>query len=183
MAKSNPLDAFSSTWSNLPADFRIPPLPKLSEAVSKGGFKDGLMNHEEAMEEWRKDLERTIVERIQAVPNAPAAAATTTATSSSSDKVTPAQLAAVQQQLEAHIDSDVVHGTQSPVVGESDAQNLDAKTIGSNQPEYGNFKAAINSNLVQAPDMLVIGTMSNLVIVGGLQIDGLLTVNGTLLLL
>lgn len=61
--KTSPLDSFvAATTVN---SLRINPVPKLSEFVKAYGFTAGMQKHEEAFEEWRLTLERSINERLQ----------------------------------------------------------------------------------------------------------------------
>lgn len=65
--QSSPLDrAVASASTN---SFKVRPIPKLSEFVGAHGFTAGMMKHEEALEQWRQQLERDINQRIE--PKAP----------------------------------------------------------------------------------------------------------------
>lgn len=63
--KSNPLDNLASGkpagWD---ANFRVPPLPKLRENISGNKLLEGLAAHDQASELWRRNLEKSIEDRI-----------------------------------------------------------------------------------------------------------------------
>lgn len=81
--------------------------------------------------------------------------------------------------LYAHIASTVVHGTVSDVVGESDTQDLDNKTIGFTSPGYGRFTHCLQSNRIAFTETLDVPSNYNMVNAGTYIIDGTLTVSGT----
>lgn len=75
-----------SGWDN---SFRVPTIPKMSESVAdkkgKDEFLAGVESHDQNMEKWRTQLERSISDRIaQVTTTAPAAATTVTQTTPSS---------------------------------------------------------------------------------------------------
>lgn len=80
--------------------------------------------------------------------------------------------------LYAHIASTIVHGTISDVVGESDTQDLDNKTIGFSNPGYGRFTHVLQSNVIQFGDTLYVPLQHNMVNAGNYSIAGTLTVDG-----
>jgi len=87
MAKSNPLDAFVAPRpSSFPSDFRLPPMPKLLDSIKSGvGFMKGLEAHDQALEQWRQNAEKSINERI----TQPSSTATATTTTAPAATVTP----------------------------------------------------------------------------------------------
>jgi hypothetical protein len=66
--KTNPLDSFKSSTTTT-NDFRIKPMPKLSSFLGNMRLTEAVQAHEEALEEWRQQLERQVNERLQ--PKAP----------------------------------------------------------------------------------------------------------------
>jgi hypothetical protein len=88
-------------------------------------------------------------------------------------------LEALGDNWSAHISSKVVHGTTSNVVGLSDAQFLDNKTIGKTGPGYGRFTHVIQSNVIPLGDDLVVPVSHNMVNAGVYSVYGTLTVAGT----
>ena len=80
--------------------------------------------------------------------------------------------------LYAHIAATVVHGTTSNVVGESDVQSLDNKTIGFTNPGYGRFTHVIQSNEIPVADTLYVPFFHNMVNAGTYSIAGTLIVDG-----
>lgn len=59
----NPLNAFVSV--QFTGGFRVAPMPKLADHIGKGTFQSAIQQHDQAMEQWRTDLERQVNERIQ----------------------------------------------------------------------------------------------------------------------
>jgi len=93
-----------------------------------------------------------------------------------------AQLTAVVAGLASHIASTQTHGTISDVVGETDVQNLDNKTIGSAFPGYGRFVlGALGFNQLGPGETLNVTENDFLITAGPVDISGSLIVDGVLL--
>ena len=90
-----------------------------------------------------------------------------------------ADLEACCEDFHAHIIAKIVHGTVSNVVGLSDVQFLDNKTIGKSGPGYGRFTHTLQSNLIPLGDALYIPANYNMVNAGVYNIVGSLSVDGT----
>lgn len=92
-----------------------------------------------------------------------------------------AQVAAIVAQLAMHILATVAHGTTGNIVGTSDRQNLDSKTIGSTVPGYGRFVAgAIGYNQISASVTVTVTVNDFLIMAGPVNVFGSLVVDGTL---
>lgn len=83
----------------------------------------------------------------------------------------------------AHIAAHAAHGTLSPIVGESDVQPLDSKTIGANQPGYGAFTALMCSQDIPAGSLVQVGFQQSMVVAGPLTVEGTLVVTGRLVVI
>jgi hypothetical protein len=89
-----------------------------------------------------------------------------------------ASLSTLKDVVSKHVAALVVHGTQSDVVGQFDAQQLDRKTIGLAIPGYGRFQPTVGSNLIPFGTFVVIGATDfmigtgNLIVAGNLRVDG-----------
>src|SRR5688572_9494538 len=130
----NPLDSYSGKRGSL--DVKIRTMPKLADYFSKYGFKEALLNYDAALEVWRQELQRifpndetitnsitTIINNItQVTGSGSGSGPTPPAAFDPSDLI--AQINALADDLAAHIAQVIVHGTSSPVVGETDEQVL-----------------------------------------------------------
>ena len=85
--------------------------------------------------------------------------------------------------VQAHIASDRVHGTEWPVVGTKDEQALEKKSIGLESPRYGRFTSLMSRQSIAGGETVVIPAGYSAVIVGPFEVNGTLTVEGTLLVL
>jgi hypothetical protein len=90
-----------------------------------------------------------------------------------------ATLMAQAQVFSAHIASDVAHGTTSAIVGESDAQPLDNKTIGGVAPGAGFFSSLMNQQTIPAGQTVTVQSGYSMVIAQPVSIGGTLNVSGT----
>jgi len=62
----NPLDAYVTTKpSDWARDFKLPPLPKIRDAMAGKSLLDGLSAHDVAQEKWRATAEQSLSERIR----------------------------------------------------------------------------------------------------------------------
>lgn len=89
------------------------------------------------------------------------------------------QLTALKDALKAHIDAAAAHGTQSQIVGVSDAQALDQKDIGSTTPGPGRFTSVIVKNFIPLGITLTVGSDEFMVAAGPYTIQGRLVIDGT----
>lgn len=85
--------------------------------------------------------------------------------------------------LNSHMQSKTVHGISGEVVGTTDEQELDSKTIGLNEPSYGRFRALIGASAISATEKITIPTGYHMVVPGDYMIEGEMTIEGTLLVL
>lgn len=92
-------------------------------------------------------------------------------------------ITALKKTVEDHIAATQAHGTESPVVGQNDAESLDNKTIGLNGPGQGRFIAAMASQNISDGTAVKIPPGYSSVLAGPLNIDGLLQVEGTMCIL
>lgn len=183
MARANPLDDFKSRDKNPESDFRVNVFPKLSHFVNTFGVKTGVIKFDEAMEDWRKDHERnfpipkvtpsTVQEIVTTVVQASQGSPTVTVTGPSQ-----AEVDQIADDLAAHIAADVVHRKDTPVVGESDEQILESKTIGALNPRYGRFTHVIQTNFVRSGESLTIPVNENIIVAGPFEVAGELIVDG-----
>lgn len=181
----NPLDAFISKRGSI--DVKLREMPKLGEYFQRNGLKDGVHRYDEAMEEWRKDLQRmlpteeaisnsitTIVQNITNITNGGGSGSG----SSFDPSAIIADVSALEDALAAHIAANVVHGTASPVVGETDEQSLEKKTIGVNFPRNAVFKHALQISEIPADESYTVTAGFNGVVAGPFDIYGELIVDG-----
>lgn len=172
------------------SDFRVPEMPSLSEFVRKHGLMVGVQQFGEALRKWRTDLERVLIERLKAFERAVVQQEATDSPDTtpvmqsdfSGVEAQVTQLVAQVNQaladLQAHIAATVVHGTASNVVGETDEQALEAKTIGQASPRLATFTHALQRNSVPASEMFVIPAGHNMVVAGTFDVYGTMSVDG-----
>lgn len=91
-----------------------------------------------------------------------------------------AALLVVQQTLNAHLVASIVHGTTSPVVGESDAQSLDRKRIGFALPGYGRFTALMSKSQISSNENVLIPLGYQMLVGNPFTVNGTLRIDGTL---
>lgn len=91
------------------------------------------------------------------------------------------QLAVLNASLTAHVNMTSAHGTTSAIVGVSDAQVLDNKQLGVNNPGYGRVTAGIISlNRILSAETIKVGTKDTMLVAGPLTISGQLVIEGRL---
>jgi len=169
-------------------DFRVPELPDLAALVKSNGFNNGLQRFNELMREWRTNLERSILERLKIV-STPALAATPATATLLTARITAQNAAAIASMppailgLAAHIAATKAHGTASSIVGQSDEQSLDRKTIGLTDPRQAKFTQITTQNTIAFGSTVTIGAGENMVMTGPLNVLGTFTVLGYFLVL
>lgn len=89
----------------------------------------------------------------------------------------------VSNQLIDHIASSVAHGVASDIVGETDTQSLDGKTIGADQPGYARLNPAVLLNGIPAGTFIEIGPADVLLAPSPFVISGTLKVAGSVIAL
>jgi len=105
-------------------------------------------------------------------------ATTSTGTSASADITATNTADSVAGELAAHIAATVVHGTASNVVGQTDEQTLERKTIGQAQPRNGRFRGLVSANIIAAGEAVTVPTDCNMLIAGPLSVTGSFTCHG-----
>jgi len=169
----------AATPSSFAADFRLRPMPKLSDAMAKGGTLNQIFQaHDQAMEQWRQDAERSVNERITQPNNQPlgkTAASTSTPTTSPSATDTTQGVTGVTsvngKQGEVELTTDDVPSTATkPYMTETGWLSLF---------DHDGFAR----NIIPATDTVHVPPNRNGVIAGGLTIEGVLKVDGTLVIL
>jgi hypothetical protein len=85
--------------------------------------------------------------------------------------------------LAAHIAATKAHGTGSSIVGQSDEQSLERKTIGFTDPRAAKFTQIAQSNTIASGMAITIGANENMVMTGPLNVLGTFTVLGYFLVL
>ena len=181
---ANPLDRYSGKRGSM--DVKIRPMPKLSDFFAKFGLKDGIAKFDAAMEDWRQELQRifpndetlsnavtTIINNITQVAGS--------GSGSGSGSVTPpepfdptaliAQINALADALADHIGRVIVHGTDSPVVGETDEQALERKTIGFTHPRNAKFQHVIQVNEIVAGEVFTVPDNYNMIVAGPFSVE------------
>ena len=63
MAKTNPLDSFVSPVAV--GKVKLPSMPNLGELITKLGFSQGHAKYHEEMQNWHRQVEQIINERLQ----------------------------------------------------------------------------------------------------------------------
>ena len=91
-----------------------------------------------------------------------------------------AQLAALLANFAQHIAAITAHGVTGVIVGTTDAQSLDNKTIGFTAPGYGRFTTVMGCNTIPLGANITIPAGYYMVVGGSLTIDGTLTIEGVL---
>lgn len=184
---ANPLDNFSSKRGSV--DVKIRAIPKLNDFFSQFGFKDAIARFDQAMEIWRQDLQRifpsdetitnTVTTIIQTV-NSSTGGGGGSSTPAFDPSALIAQINALTASLAAHIAQNIVHGTSSPVVGETDEQVLERKTIGEASPRNARFIHALQRSEILAGEVFTVPTGFNMVVAGPftVNIGGSLIVDG-----
>jgi hypothetical protein len=155
------------------ADFRLRPMPKLSEAVKSGGNLHAIASaHDMAMQQWAQDAERSINERITQTANKPLGKAAAAAPAVPTTPVTPV--------------APTVTGVTS-VNGETGVVELDTDaipdTVTNRYLNDGSFLDEFNHNgfmrnSVPLGDLVMIPSGKSAVFVGPFTAIGTLTVDG-----
>lgn len=89
-------------------------------------------------------------------------------------------IAEVAGDLAAHIADKSTHGVSGDVVGTTDPQSLESKSIGFTSPGYGRFKTCISSNIIYISESVVVPVDYNWVVAGLFTVYGSLTIEGTM---
>ena len=97
--------------------------------------------------------------------------------------VAPVDLTPLLTALDAHIEATAAHGTVGDIVGTTDEQALEAKTIGFNYPRQGRFRSALNRSDVEITETLRIPSGYTHVVVGPFTVHGQLIVEGEMMVL
>lgn len=84
------------------------------------------------------------------------------------------------ESLLAHIESSTVHGIEGQVVGTTDAQELDSKTIGTQNPLMGVFMPLVVRQRIPGGLQFTIPSGSCMIAGGSVEVDGQLVVDGEL---
>lgn len=92
-------------------------------------------------------------------------------------------LTPVTDALEAHISATSAHGTSGVVVGDTDEQALERKSIGMTDARHGRFMSAINRSEVGPGETWVIPAGFAHVVAGPFVVSGYLRIEGTLLVM
>lgn len=170
---TNPLDNLASGkpagWDS---NFRVPQIPKIRESISGTKLTDGLASHDQAMELWRRSLEKSVQERIDQIKTAAAATA-----ASSAAVVAPATV----------VNQTIVEGAVKSVNGETGAVALQTDkvpegTVNKYMTEQG-WKDFYDTdgygrNYIGFGEVIRIPTGKNRVNTGPLVIDGQLVIDG-----
>jgi hypothetical protein len=183
MPKKNPLDAFAVKGKpENDTPFRVNEFPSLAKFVNTWGLKAGVVKFDIALEEWRRDFERNMprpsVTETTTVQEAVVAAAPVSGGVAVATPSNQEQLDQLSDDFQEHIAADVVHRKDTPVVGESDEQILEAKTIGQLSPRYGRFTHSLQRNTVLIDEILTIPADYNIVVAGPFTVGGELVVDG-----
>lgn len=88
--------------------------------------------------------------------------------------------ASINGTLASHIAATSAHGVSGLVVGTSDEQTLERKTIGQTNPRNGRFRAVVQKSRVSAGEEVVIGVGDQMLVSGPFTIAGRLAVIGRL---
>lgn len=189
MATTNPLDKYVKGRQTL-ADIRLNEIPKLAGLVSQYGFKQGMDVYDQRMEGWRQATERLlkqlegVIAEVERLEDAEAETPTTPTTPSAPAAPAvdisgiTAAIAALTDELAAHIAATIVHGTSSPVVGVTDEQALERKTIGMSEPRDARFRHMLQVNEIEVGESFDVPAGFNMVVAGPFAVNGTLTVFG-----
>lgn len=177
---TNPLDAFVNRTSIDANDVRLAKFPKLQALVKQHGLVAGLAQFDEEVVRLRQNDERVINERIAAIKTQQTATADngSSAVTVVVNNVPQGPVATPTDDLAFHIAQNIVHGTTSPVVGETDEQALEKKTIGLSFPRDGRFAGLMSTNLITSSQTITIKANTNWVTTGPITISGTLVVEG-----
>lgn len=169
----NPLDQYVTTKpGNWPADFKVPVIPKLRDALSGRTLPEAFAIIDQKLEQWRKDHEQSISERLRV--EAPTATTTTV------------QETTVIQQGGS---TSSVSGGVTSVNGKTGAVDLTTDDVPQGTANLyltsGAWLALFDSmgfhkNSVDASEGVIIPAGRNLVMTGPLTIDGTLVIDGYL---
>lgn len=94
-----------------------------------------------------------------------------------------AQIAELQADFDAHIQAKAAHGTTGDIVGTTDTQTLERKTIGQTFPGYGRFAPTVGYRKIDHGRSVTIGPDDFMIVAGSFVVDGTLVVEGTLIAL
>lgn len=94
-----------------------------------------------------------------------------------------AQVQALATALAAHIAANVTHQTSTPIVGESDPQALERKTVGFVSAGYGRFWPSVGVQNIANGTTVTINGGEAITIAGPFDVYGQLNIDGTLLVL
>lgn len=179
----------------------VPPLPEIPEKTLNR-FEE-LEGYEAAMQRWwsrfgelnQRDREQ-IMAQILADREADAAAiaAANARITALSELVTALQaqvealiaedledaITALQDAFVQHVGANVAHGTTSPIVGTTDNQQLENKTLGLANPKYGRFAPPMGYGNVPHGTTVTVNSGDFLIVAGTFEIIGQLQVDGTL---
>ena len=178
---ANPLDAFVA--QKKPVNLRLPDMPRYAAMAERGtGLATILGKIDQANAEWKQQVERQLASlgstsqttTVTTVATAPAVPGASTGSTSGLQ----ADLSALADKLNKHIASHIVHGTTSEVVGESDEQPLDSKTIGFNAERNAKFRHVLSYSRIDLGEEFVIPVNFNMIVAGEFIVDGLLTIEG-----
>jgi len=184
---ANPLDSFSGKRGSV--DVKIRTMPRLSDYFQRYGSTDWTHRFDAAMENWRQDLQRifpsdetitntitTIIQTVNTATGGSGGSSATPVVPAFDPTALIAQIAALSDALADHIAQVIVHGTSSPVVGETDEQSLERKTIGESFPRNARFKHALQVNEIESGEVFTVPAGFNLTVTGPFTITGTLII-------
>lgn len=91
-----------------------------------------------------------------------------------------AEIDEVAGDLAAHIADKSTHGVVGDIVGTTDAQPLDAKTIGLLSPGHARFRSCVVSNVIYGGEIVTVPADYNWVVAGAFTVVGTLIIDGTM---
>lgn len=148
------------------SNFRVPRIPAIKDSMAGNKLTDGLAAHDQAMEGWRRDLEKSIDERVNnATKVTQVTQNVTNVTSTPAAASTPS--------------------TPSPSISTTDdlPEGLANLYFTNTRWRQAFDMFGYSRNYIAATESIVIPTNRNLVVAGPLVIDGALTIDGILLML
>ena len=179
---ANPLDQLVTPVRST-TDFKIPSIPDLGAMMREGvRLTEALSQWQAKWENWREQLERQVRQLAQTGTGTTGTQTVTTVTQPvfQRDNKLTKQVADLSDLLNQHIAANVVHGTESPVVGQTDEGVLEAKTIGFDQPRNGKFRHVLQYNRIDANETFRIPTNYSMVVAGEFIVNGELIIDGAL---
>lgn len=165
--------------ANWGSNFRVPEVPKIRESVSGSSLLDGLAAHDQAMELWRRDLERSVDDRISA-GTTPATPTPAVAAPVAAPVLPPSGGQSVQAPLVKSVNTKT-----GDVVLTSDDVNQGLVNLYMTDQGWSNMydKHGYARNYIGPTEVVAVPANRNMIVAGPLTIDGILVVEGILLML